>query len=106
MLDQNDMVAESSMANIFALIDNVWCTPEMSNSGVSGVMREQMFIALPRMNYSISITELPLSRLLNAKHVFITNSIFGVVGINKIEQQHFEMWDGVCHLQESLGVSL
>ncbi|MBE8167486.1 MAG: aminodeoxychorismate lyase [Shewanella sp.] len=105
-LDQNEKVAESSMANIFALIDDVWCTPEMTNCGVSGVMREQMLKALPKMNYSVSITELSLTQLFNAKHVFITNSIFGIVGINQIEQQHFEAWDGVGHLQKILGVAL
>ncbi|MCL1077350.1 aminodeoxychorismate lyase [Parashewanella spongiae] len=106
VLDPNNNVAESSMANIFAFIDGVWCTPVMSNCGVSGVMREQVLMALPEMNHPVSVTEISINSLMCAKYVFITNSLFGVVAIKKINQQLFDMWDGVNSLRNSLGVTL
>ncbi|GIU53294.1 aminodeoxychorismate lyase [Shewanella sp. KT0246] len=106
VLDTDDHVIESSMANVFIVKGNQVITPTMSHSGVSGVMREQIIDALLKNNIEVLAQTVTLSDLQNADHVFISNSLLGMVNINHINlgtinanlssKHHYKPW-GMTH---------
>ncbi len=89
MLDRDGWVIEGVMSNIFALIDGVWCTPQLNESGVAGVYRSLLlkngFLG------TLPVTERPinLDDLYAAKQVFICNSLAGCVPVRQCEQQYW-----------------
>ncbi|WP_153914939.1 aminodeoxychorismate lyase [Shewanella sp. TC10] len=84
VLDADNYVVESSMANIFIVKGEQVITPAMNQCGVSGVMREQVIDALLTNNIVVMAKAISLTDLQNAEHVFITNSLLGMVNINSI----------------------
>ena len=112
VLDADECVVESSMANIFIVKDNLVITPSMTHSGVSGVMREQIIAALLSNNIAVMAQQVSLDDLQNAEHVFITNSLLGMVNINSIQMDvinpslsssfHYKTWEKTHYLLTQL----
>lgn len=74
VLDLTGNVIETSKANIFCRVDEQWYTPDLSNSGVAGVMRE--FI-LNRSDAQVTTLEFA-NTIANVEAAFICNSLIGV----------------------------
>ena len=55
-------------------------TPDLSQSGVSGVMR-----ALILQIQSVEVKQLTLSEVLSADEVFVCNSVFGIYPVTRID---------------------
>lgn len=75
MLDINGNVIEGTKSNLFLLESNTLITPDLTHCGVDGVMRKVLIAAF---NTQVKIEAVSLSRLLEAKEVFVCNSVFGV----------------------------
>lgn len=88
VLDCNNNVIESSVANLFIINDKQVITPSIHYSGVAGVMREQVIIALLELGYNVKIADLSISELFAAEHIWLTNSLFGIIDVIQVEQQH------------------
>lgn len=106
VLDSDDNVIESSMANIFFVVDKAIITPRISFSGVAGMMREQVIHQLLAMGYSVRITDFHYSMLADAKHVFITNSLFGLVDVVAIADRRFSRASWTSRIREHLSLTL
>jgi 4-amino-4-deoxychorismate lyase len=106
VLDSNKNIIESSMANLFFETDAGIITPQFSYAGVAGMMREQVIYQLLEMKFSVSVTEINVDILSQVKHVFMTNSLLGVVDINKIDQQSFKIAPYTSLLREQLDLTL
>lgn len=78
LLDNNDLVIECTMSNVFARYGNQVLTPRLDLCGVSGVTRERLISQLPLFNLMVSEEVLPLSQFMQADEIFICNSLFGV----------------------------
>ncbi|WP_298769988.1 aminodeoxychorismate lyase [uncultured Shewanella sp.] len=85
VLDEQGLVIESSMANLF-FMDNhqVIYTPALSHSGVAGMMREQVMHAVLALGFSVNVTPIPMSQLNDFSSAFVTNSLLGVVDVVRI----------------------
>ncbi|MCL1045187.1 aminodeoxychorismate lyase [Shewanella electrodiphila] len=115
VLDADNCLVESSMANIFIVKDNQVKTPAMSQNGVSGVMREHVIDALLTNDIAVMATKVTLDELLDAEHVFITNSLLGVVNVNSINidsinsqlssSYHYKTWNMTHTLLTQLKLS-
>lgn len=85
LLDPEDNLVESISANLFLLINGCLYTPNLKRCGVAGTMRQWILETILRQLSLPSVVEdLPLSRLGKATEVFICNSVFGVVAVNRI----------------------
>ncbi|WP_144207138.1 aminodeoxychorismate lyase [Shewanella donghaensis] len=105
VLDTEGFVVESSMANVFIVENDSVITPSLSYSGVSGVMREQVMGALLDSHINVFAEPISLKRLYETKHVFITNSLLGIVDINKVNHCDFSTWSFSRNLLKKLKLS-
>ncbi|WP_076536267.1 aminodeoxychorismate lyase [Shewanella sp. UCD-KL21] len=106
VLDTDGNVVESSMANVFIVEGQNVYTPAISHSGVSGVMRQQLIIALLQNNINVYAEPISLSRLKQADHVFISNSLLGIININNLDDNQYSSWPMSHNLIKQLQLSL
>ena len=79
-------VIEATSANIFVKTqDGKWLTPDLDQSGVTGVMRglliEEVF---PACDIKVSIKAINRDTLLAAQQVLLCNSIRGILRVNSV----------------------
>ncbi|MGF1690631.1 aminodeoxychorismate lyase [Photobacterium kagoshimensis] len=87
--DVQGHVVETSASNIFWRKDDTLYTPDLSMAGVCGVMREHVIGLIEDSPYCLEIVKSPLTALLCADEVFITNALMALVPIKKINEHSF-----------------
>jgi len=83
----NNEVIETTCANIFYLRDNRWHTPDVSLSGVNGLMRQKIINLLG----NIKVSSTSIEELMSAKEIFICNSIMGILPVKRLAQNELLM---------------
>jgi 4-amino-4-deoxychorismate lyase len=73
----DDFIIEASSGNLFWLIDDTLYTPNISYSGVAGLMREKILAKLP----NTIVKDFTLDDLDHVQAMFICNSVMGIVPI-------------------------
>ena len=86
MFTETGDVIEATSANIFVKTqDGQWLTPDLDQSGVSGVMRglliEEVF---PACDIKVSIKPINRDTLLDAQQILLCNSIRGILSVNAV----------------------
>ncbi|MBB1314281.1 MULTISPECIES: aminodeoxychorismate lyase [Aliivibrio] len=90
VLDLNNKVIETSIGNIFWVKgDNIY-TPNLSNSGVEGVMKAHIYALANLHGLTLFETSIYVDELCMADEVFISNSLFEIVPINAIGNTTFD----------------
>lgn len=102
VLDLNNHVIETSMANVFWRKDDQLYTPSLAMSGVAGVARRLVLEFVQSAGMSVAIGQYDLSHILDADEVFITNSLLGAVPIRAIESHTFPIGTLTRRIQEML----
>ncbi len=82
VLNKTGLVAESCIANIFAIIDGRVATPPLASGCLPGIARQLLL-----EKGLASETELPLDQLFNAEALFLTNSMRGVVPVSSLTEK-------------------
>lgn len=77
-------IVETSVANVFWVTKGQFYTPSTARSGVEGVMKTHVIGLLNNLNLTVNTDDYTLSEVLSADEVFITNSVMGVVAVNRI----------------------
>ena len=83
-LNVQNHVIETTMANLFWVKDKKVYTPDLSLSGVAGVMRRKVLEFLQTNDYPVQVATFELSDLLNADEVWMCNSLLGVAPVSGI----------------------
>ncbi|MBT4812803.1 MAG: aminodeoxychorismate lyase [Gammaproteobacteria bacterium] len=83
MNPQGEMV-EGTMSNLFFVQNGELVTPELKQSGVVGVMRQQIIQQLQQQGVTVAIRPIPLQQLILTEEAFCCNSLMGVWPIRKI----------------------
>jgi 4-amino-4-deoxychorismate lyase len=106
LFNQQGHLIEGTMSNIFLVKNNQLLTPELSHSGVAGVMRE--FI-LTKLSSSLSIScqqkNILMDELLSADEIFVCNSVIGiwpVIQLHTNSIQNFTVGKITSELQAAL----
>ncbi|WP_139684757.1 aminodeoxychorismate lyase [Vibrio tasmaniensis] len=102
VLDISGNVIETTMANLFWRKDQMIYTPQLTQSGVAGVMRKHVLTALNQSELSVTIGDYSLSQLMQADEIFITNSILGVAPVTRISDIQFKIGTVTRSLQGQL----
>ena len=86
MLDHHDRIIETTSSNIFLKSrKSEWLTPEISDCGISGVMREVLINEIfPKLEVDITECTISMDTLYDSKEIFICNSVRGIVKINEV----------------------
>ena len=102
VLDISGNVIETTMANLFWRQGEVIYTPQLTQSGVAGVMRKQVLTTLNQTELSVTIAGYCLPQVMQADEVFITNSILGVAPVTRISETQFNIGTVTRSLQGQL----
>ncbi|MDP5253693.1 MULTISPECIES: aminodeoxychorismate lyase [unclassified Vibrio] len=102
MLNINDHVIETTIANLFWFKNNVLYTPKLDLSGVCGVMRKVVIETAERLGIECRQGDYFVSDLLSAQEVFTTNCLMEVVPVNQFLGQGYVSKTITQRLQEEI----
>lgn len=83
-LNVQNHVIETTMANLFWVKDNNVYTPDLSLSGVAGVMRRKVLEFLRANSIKAEQGNFTISEMLKADEVWMCNSLLGVAPVKSI----------------------
>ncbi len=91
MMDLNDQVIEGTMSNIFFAKDSCLYTPEITQCGVQGIIRD--IIKQIAREHQIPVIETAISQddIYNADEVFVTNSVIGIWPVKQVQTHKYKV---------------
>jgi 4-amino-4-deoxychorismate lyase len=84
MCDVDGNIIEGTRSNLFAVINNKLCTPDLSLAGVQGVMRSFLIGHFKAAGIPLEIRVIRKQELSVASELFVCNSVMGVWPIARI----------------------
>ncbi|MDH5300058.1 MAG: aminodeoxychorismate lyase [Gammaproteobacteria bacterium] len=90
LLDSEGYVIEGVISNIFWVKDQQLFTPDLSQCGVVGVMRETVIQLAQEMDISLNCGQYILRDLYAADEVFLTNSLVGIWPVRALGGSRFD----------------
>ena len=85
MCDSDGMLIEATQSNLFWISDGVLYTPDLSLSGIDGIMRKLTLMTAAKKGIKTEIVRRGPDVLKTADEVFITNSLIGIMPVTKYE---------------------
>ena len=101
MLDTHDRVIEGTISNLFLIKGGILFTPELSECGVAGIVREIVKELAQFANIPLQEGQVYKQELLQANEIFITNSVIGILPVNRIEQYRFSV-GSICRTLQKM----
>ena len=102
MINANQHVIEGTMSNLFAVKDNQLLTPDLTQSGVKGIMRDEIINIANKMDIKVSIVNMSIDELPVMDGLFISNSLIGMKSINKLIDTQYKQSDITKSIFEKL----
>ena len=79
--DTQQKVIETSIGNLFWYNENVWYTANLMQSGVEGVMRNQVLAIMQEKGLEFQVVKQDVSALFSAQELFVCNSLMVLVPV-------------------------
>jgi branched-chain amino acid aminotransferase len=89
VINANNLVCDTSKANIFLISENQIHTPALHQGCVSGVMRRFLIDELKRREYVVTQNEITEETLLQADEIFLTNSIYDLRWVRSFKEKEY-----------------
>jgi len=89
ILDQQNQVIEGTQSNVFMLKDGRLYTPDLSQCGVDGVMREYVIEQALKLGVTTEIVSLSRSDISSADEVFLTSSVIGLWPVKRYQSTDY-----------------
>ena len=89
LLDSEGFIAEATGSNVFLLKGNELVTPDLSNGGVSGVMRSVALQEAKSLGLKPTSELVSLEDVLEADECFLTNASSGVRWVGAVGKKRF-----------------
>jgi 4-amino-4-deoxychorismate lyase len=89
MLDVQGHVVEGTQANVFIVKSGRLLTPELSQSGVCGVVRALVLEHAPRIGLETEMRRLTLQEVMEADEMFVCNSVVGIWPVHTLEHVRY-----------------
>ncbi len=87
VLNENNMVADASIYNVFIIKDGIIYTPPLTDGPVAGVLRELLLTRLPAVQ--IAEKSITLQDVYAADEVFLTNVIRGIRWVKYMDDKQY-----------------
>lgn len=97
LLDINNNVVEGTMSNLFYSKNNQLYTADLTQSGVTGIIRSMIMNHEPVIEHCFNQAE-----LLSADEIFVCNSVIGLWPVKQLAGQTFSVGSKTKHLQNWL----
>jgi len=105
LCDGDGRVVCATMANVFAVADDVLLTPAVDRCGVAGVARAEVLQAFPQTQ----ISDIALDTLWRADEIFLSSSVRGIVPVSSLGGRAYAPGNITRRLQQhwqTLGFSM
>ncbi len=102
MQDETGHVIEGTMTNLFIVSRDTLLTPDLSLSGVAGVMRALVLERAPALSLDSRVAGLKQEDILDADEMFLTNSLIGVWPVRRIEAREYSVGPITRRIQEAV----
>jgi 4-amino-4-deoxychorismate lyase len=89
MLDTRGRIIEGTQTNVFMVKAGRFLTPDLSESGVAGVMRGLVLEQAPRLGVHAEVRPLTLEDAHSADELFLCNSLVGIWPVRALEQVRY-----------------
>jgi 4-amino-4-deoxychorismate lyase len=91
MCDSEGLVIEGTMSNLFLVTEGTLATPDLSQSGVAGVMRAVILDLAERLDMRCQIRPVTTAMVEAADALFLTNSLIGLWPVARLEAKTYEV---------------
>ena len=88
--DSDGYVIEGTMTNLFTVTSGVLVTPDLSRSGIHGIMREQILDIARHAGIKVETANITRDELIQSEEVFVSNSVIGLCVVKQLQQQSFQ----------------
>lgn len=102
MRDETGRVIEGTMTNVFVVSRGALLTPDLTHSGVAGVMRGLVLERAGALSMDCRVTALTRENILGADEVFLTNSLIGVWPVCRIESREYPSGGVTKRIQDAI----
>lgn len=102
MCDPEGRLVEGVMTNVFFWESGRLHTPDLRSCGVAGIMRERVIEWAERHGVEVRVGDFTPERLLASEGVFITNSVLGVLPVNRVEDVEFGIPEATVRIQRGV----
>ncbi len=106
MCDSAGLVIEGTMSNLFIVHQGVVTTPDLSESGVAGVVRAEVLVRAPTLGIPVAVQAVTPAMVEAAEELFLTNSLIGVWPIRQLETRNYVVGEITQALQQALSAEL
>ena len=90
MLNNRGELACAGAANLFWITDDVVHTPELACGVLDGITRGRVLAAAATLGVEVRLAALPVEALVEARAIFLTNSLIGVRPVARFEGRSLE----------------
>lgn len=91
VMDYSDNIVEGTMSNVFIVKDNTLLTPDLSQCGIKGIMRNAVIEALQAQQLKVQKeTKLSVEQVEQADAVFLTNSVIGILPVRSFNGEQYD----------------
>jgi 4-amino-4-deoxychorismate lyase len=92
MLDQDGSVVSGTMSNLFIVRDSKLITPEITNCGVSGVMRQHILALAATRDVPFEVDRISSEAVRTADEIFLCNSQYGIWPVSICGEARIDDW--------------
>ena len=89
MMDMDQNLIEGISSNLFLVEPAGLVTPKLDRCGIAGVMRSCVIETAAELGIKVKEDRVPIERLMNADGLFLTNSLTGILPINRVKDQPY-----------------
>jgi 4-amino-4-deoxychorismate lyase len=102
MLDQDNNIIEGTMSNIFAVQGEKLITPDLSQCGIHGIIRQCIIDLAPVLDMHIEIRIVEKGELFASEELFLCNSTIGLWPVREIEGRQINLGPYATKIRETL----
>ena len=96
--DVQDQVIEATASNVFFEADGTLVTPDLSQCGVAGILREKIINYCHHHQIGLSVRELSLGETAKMDAMFVCNCIIGIWPVKRFDSLRFSRSELTCKL--------
>ncbi|WP_209287831.1 aminodeoxychorismate lyase [Marinobacterium alkalitolerans] len=97
--DTRGYVVEGTMSNLFMVSGSVLHTPDLSQAGIDGIMRNEIIRAARQAGLKVEVGQYSPQQVEAASELFLCNSLIGIWPIIRLEDLTFNLGDTTRYLQ-------
>lgn|GEM_PF-1819632 len=84
-------VIEGTMSNLFAVGQGRLYTPDLTQAGVKGVMREYILVQAKHLGLGVELVQWPVTRFQQAGELFLCNSVMGIWPVSQWDKLQYRV---------------